>query len=106
MIILPKSGASTPITKPASYKAPVRDTASPSPAPENSFDQVTIKRDSSATDRFRREWVSRLVNEVRTSHTANDIQQIKSQVQSGTYQPDAKEIATKMLLEEQSRADI
>jgi|GEM_PF-2431875 len=106
MIILPNGGASTPISKPVSYKAPVRDTANQAQSPENYFDQVSIKRDASATDRFRREWVSRLVNEVRTSHTANDLQRIKSEVQNGTYQPDAKEIAAKMLLEEQSRADV
>lgn len=105
MIIFPKSNPSTPLSVATSYKAPSRDVINPTQSADNHFDQVNITRESSSADRFRREWISRLVKEVRTSHTASDIQRIRSEVQSGDYQPDAKEIAAKILLEENSRAD-
>lgn len=105
MIILPKGNPSAPLSVASPYKAPSRDLINQTPPSDNSFDQVNISRESSTTDRFCREWVSRLVKEVRTCHTANDIKRIKSEVQSGSYQPDVKEIAAKILLEENSRAD-
>jgi len=100
MIIPSKgSGGVYPISAPSQYKTTPRNNTGPSQVAGTHFDQVNISRESSTSEQFRKELVSRLVREVRTSHTSHDIQLIKAEVQSGTYQPDAAEIAAKLLLE-------
>lgn len=100
MIIQPKGSSGVfPSSAPSQYKPSTRSNTGPSQAPDMYFDQVNISRQTSTSDQFRKEVVSRLVREVRTSHTANDIQRIKAEVHGGTYQPDATEIASKLLLE-------
>lgn len=101
MIRLTKgSGGVSPIYPPMSYTpSPLSSTGRPQVA-EGLFDKVKISRESSSADQFQRELVSRLVREVRTTHTTSDIQRIKNDVQSGTYKPNANEVAAKLLLEE------
>ena len=106
MIISPKGSTPSPLSMVSPYKTPSRDSITYAQSSDTHFDQVSISRDASVSDQFRKEWVSRLVKEVRTTHTANDISRIKSEVQSGSYQPDAKEIASKILLEEHNRANV
>lgn len=103
MIISAKgAGGVPPISSPSQYKSATSNNARPSQFAGAHFDQVNISQ-SSTSEQFRKELVSRLVHKVRTLHTANDIHRIRAEVQSGTYQPDAVEIAAKLLLEENSR---
>lgn len=57
------------------------------------FDQVSIKTDGS----FQKELQSRISQEVRCATTTGTITALREQVQAGTYQVDAKEIARRML---------
>lgn len=72
--------------------------AARSPAQDAQFDQVNISHPSKGLS-FQQEMVARLVGDVRTVHTTGDIQRVKQEIQSGTYQVNANEIASKMLLE-------
>lgn len=76
----------------AERTARVRDAA-----PTHNFDSVSISAPT-AEGRLQRGLVSRLSNEIRTATTTGDIQTLKAQVSSGTYEPDADAIAAKMLL--------
>jgi negative regulator of flagellin synthesis FlgM len=94
------SGGVSPIFPSVSYTPSSNSSTARPQIAEGQFDKVNISRDSSGTDQFQRELVSRLVREVRTAHTSSDIQEIKSEVQAGIYKPNANEIAAKLLLEE------
>lgn len=65
---------------------------------DSQFDQVSISQ-TSKDHLFHQQMVSRLVGETRTVHTTSDIQRVKEEVSSGTYEIDAKEIAARMMLE-------
>ncbi len=67
---------------------------------EGSFDKIAISQDVSAGHRFQMEIVGRLSQEVRTAVTTGDIQELRRQVLSGEYRPDAREIAARMLMME------
>lgn len=62
------------------------------------FDQVSISR-TSQDHLFHQQMVSRLVGETRTAHTTSDIQRVKEDVNNGSYQINANEIAARMMLE-------
>lgn len=62
------------------------------------FDQVDISQQSSGESRFQKELAARLVQDVRASTSTGDIQQLRDQVQSGTYRLDSVSIASAMLL--------
>jgi anti-sigma28 factor (negative regulator of flagellin synthesis) len=98
---MPTKGAGrfAPVFPSVSFAPSSPDSTSRSQVAEGQYDKVNFSRESSGTDQFQRELVSRLVREVRTVHTASDIQQIKTEVNSGYFKPDANEIATKLLLE-------
>jgi len=61
------------------------------------YDQVSLSREGTGESRFLREAAS-LSQQVRTTNTTGKIQELRRQVQSGEYQPDAQEIARRMLL--------
>lgn len=88
---------------PPIYRTPVRwkgiSEAGGSVRPEAVFDHVELSGEVTGEIRFRRELVSRLVQEVRTAHTTGDIQRLTQAVDSGAYVPDPSEIAARMLLE-------
>ena len=63
------------------------------------FDQVAVSGiPTEGEGRFRRDLVSRLSQEVRAATTTGEIQELRRQVQSRSYQPDAAEIAARLLL--------
>ena len=64
---------------------------------EGSFDQITLTAGQAANPSFR-ELASSLSQQVRTFNTTGKIQELRSQVASGTYRPDARETAARMLL--------
>lgn len=72
---------------------------------QRQFDKLTISREVSSTDSFQRTTVSRIVQDVKTAHTVNDIQAIKEDVQGGTFQIKEAEIASKLMLERNSFGD-
>ena len=64
---------------------------------ESSFDQITLSAGQEASFSFR-ELAASLSQQVRTFNTTGKIQELRSQVASGTYRPDARETAARMLL--------
>ena len=98
-MIIPIKGSSG-IFKSIKYSSQQRNNIDRPKVSQSQFDQVSISRESSGSEQFQRELTSRLICEVRTTNTSNTIQNIKNEVQNGTYQPNAREIAAKLLLEE------
>ena len=94
MLVTRREGFSTaPIASPGAARSSGTRHAK---APESSFDQITL---SAATDRNAfRQMVSDLAYQVRTHNTTGKIQELRSQVASGEYRPDARETAARMLL--------
>lgn len=97
MLVTRREGFSTaPITagklRPSSAKR-ARGTESA----ESSFDQITLSGGQAAGPAFR-ELAASLSQQVRTYNTTGKIQDLRSQVASGEYRPDARETAARMLL--------
>lgn len=61
------------------------------------FDSFSISENSTA-DTYALDLKSKLTQEVRTATSSEQIAAIREQIQSGSYQVDAREIAKKMLL--------
>lgn len=74
--------------------APVSRTA----ARDGRYDQFALSAEPEGEGRFRMDLVSRLSQEVRASTTTGEIQELRRQVQSTEYRPDAADIAARMLL--------
>lgn len=63
----------------------------------SSFDQITLTAGQAANPSFR-ELAASLSQQVRAFNTTGKIQELRNQVASGTYRPDARETAARMLL--------
>ena len=79
------------------YNTVERESHAQSIKSEAKYDSVTLSQ-SSGEDRFFKELVGRVAQEVRTTTTTGDIRTLRQQVASGQYQPDASAIAARMLL--------
>lgn len=66
-------------------------------AAEGSFDQISLSAGQEAAPAFRA-MACALSRQVRTCNTTGKIQDLRSQVASGEYRPDARETAARMLL--------
>lgn len=66
-------------------------------AAEGSFDQITLSAGQEASPTFR-DLAASLSHQVRTFNTTGKIQDLRGQVASGAYRPDARETAARMLL--------
>ena len=64
------------------------------------FDSVTLSNADGKRGSFDMELRSRISQEVRTATSSGQVAALREQVQNGTYQVDAREIAKKMLLME------
>lgn len=64
---------------------------------EGSFDQISLSGGQAASPAFR-DLAASLSQQVRTFNTTGKIQDLRSQVASGQYRPDARETAARMLL--------
>ena len=64
---------------------------------ERRFDSITLSGESKRSS-FEMELRGKISQEVRTATTSGQVAALREQVQSGTYQVDAREIAKKMLL--------
>lgn len=81
------------------YQQPVERTARTVEASaSHNYDSFTISSSPSGESRFQMDLVSRLSHEIRTATTTGDIQALRQQVASGTYQVDPSAIAARMLL--------
>ena len=61
------------------------------------YDSSSFSTAPSSTSRFQMDMVSRISQEVRTSTTTGRVQELRQAVSSHTYQPDAAEIAKRLL---------
>ena len=66
-------------------------------AAESSFDQISMSAGQETAPAFRA-MAAVLSQQVRTYNTTGKIQDLRSQVASGEYRPDARETAARMLL--------
>ena len=64
---------------------------------EGKYDSITLSK-SSGENRFHKDLVGRITQEIRTTTTTGDIRALRQQVASGQYQPDASAIAARILL--------
>ena len=99
MLVTRREGFSTaPITagklRPSSAKR-----ARGAESAESSFDQITLsaRAGQEASPTFR-SLAASLSQQVRTHNTTGKIQELRGQVASGEYRPDARETAARMLL--------
>lgn len=75
-------------------------TARTTPVPQRNYDSIELSPAPEGEQRQFMDLVSRIAKETRTATTIGDIQTLRAQVSSGEYQPDAMNIAAKMLLME------
>ena len=69
----------------------------PTKGTESSFDHLTLSAGQEAGPDFR-ELAANLSGQVRNFNTTGKIQELRNQVASGAYRPDARETAARMLL--------
>ena len=65
------------------------------------YDQVQFSSHLSETEKRIKETSGQLVQQIRTRPSRQELEALRQQVSSGTYQVDAKEIAARMLLMEE-----
>ena len=65
------------------------------------YDQVQFSSHLSETEKRIKETSGQLVQQIRTRPSRQELETLRQQVSSGTYQVDAKEIAARMLLMEE-----
>lgn len=65
---------------------------------EKFYDQITLSSHKKGDEATLREVSANISHEVRTHNTTGKIAELRDQVQSGTYQADARETAARMLL--------
>lgn len=80
-------------------KAPTVNTTATSEK-SASFDQLSLntKRQLEGDDLMQKEVAAKLSNEVRTHNTTGKVAQLQKEFEAGTYQVDARETASRMLL--------
>lgn len=96
------TGSSSGISRAAaaklySYQPAERTTRPAETSAPHQYDSLTISAAPTGESRFQKELVSRISHEIRTSTTTGDIQMLRNQVASGTYQVDPSAIAARML---------
>ena len=67
-------------------------------AAESSFDRISLSAGQEEASTTFRGMAAALSQQVRTYNTTGKIQDLRSQVASGEYRPDARETAARMLL--------
>ena len=65
------------------------------------YDQVQFSSHLSETEKRVRETAGQITRQIRTRPSRQELETLRQQVSSGTYQVDAKEIAARMLLMEE-----
>lgn len=67
---------------------------------QKNFDQFELTTQIDSQEAMVQTSVSRIIRQVRTRPTHADLAELKKQIADGTYQPDVKEIAARMLMTE------
>lgn len=80
------------------YTGKMRHDIAPSEINANKFDSVHISGKQRGNDTFRKECISRISQELRTSTSTSEILSLQKAVDEGTYVPDPMAIAGRMLL--------
>lgn len=80
------------------YTGKMRRDIAPSEINSNKFDSVHISAAGRGDDSFRKECISRISQELRTSTSTSEILSLKKAVEEGTYVPDPMAIAGRMLM--------
>ena len=62
------------------------------------YDQLLLSKRPQGEEKRVRELVGQISCQVRMRHTTGELSSLREQVQNGTYQPDAAEVAARMLL--------
>ena len=65
------------------------------------YDQVQFSSHLSEAEKRVRETAGQITRQIRTRPSRQDLESLRQQVSSGAYQPDAREIAARMLLIEE-----
>ena len=89
--------STAPIAAAGTVRSSGTKRAQAAPAAESSFDQITLSAGQASSPAFR-DLAASLSQQVRTYNTTGKIQDLRSQVSSGEYRPDARETAARMLL--------
>ncbi len=71
------------------------------PASGQHYDQIQFSSQLSETEKRIKETTGQLTRQIRTRPSRQDLEALRQQVASGTYQVDAREIAGRMLLMEE-----
>lgn len=64
------------------------------------FDQFQLSAQPNSREATVQKSVSRIIRQVRTRPTHAELAELKSRIASGTYQPNAREIAARMMMTE------
>ena len=86
-----------PLSGPMSHSAHV-PTAEHHKVERESYDQFFRSVQLSGDEARTREVVSQISQRIRIRPVQSELEHLKSQIEDGSYQPDAREIATRMLL--------
>ena len=87
-----------PVPAPGAVRFSGGHTGESARAQEGHYDQITLSARPGEESGSFRALVSDLSRQVRTVNTTGKIQELRRQVASGQYRPDARETAARMLL--------
>lgn len=92
-----KPAGAFPLAGAALHSAPAAGHANHAVVQQN-YDQFQCSAQLDGDETRLRDTVSSLLQKTRTRPTRSEMETLRQQVQSGTYQPDAKEIAARMMM--------
>lgn len=92
-----KPAGAYPLAGAAPHSAPAAGHVSHA-AVQQSFDQFHCSTQFAGDEARLRETISSISQKTRIRPTRSEMETLRQQVQNGTYQPDAKEIAARMLM--------
>ena len=95
--MLTTSGPISPIAATKAVRPAKAYSAATSNLANTNYDSADFSKYTGGSTSFHMNLVSRLSQEVRTATTTADIRELHQQGSSGEYQPDAQEIAKRML---------
>ena len=97
MLTTPSSGGIQSFSIAKTYYPTVNHGSTTNATMNSSYDSSSFSAVTDSHDRFQRDLVSRLSQEVRTTTTTGRIQELRQAVAAGEYHPDPSEIAKRIL---------
>ena len=98
MLTTPSSGGIQSFSVAKAYYPTVSHGSTTNATMNSHYDSSSFSAVTDSHDRFQRDLVSRLSQEVRTATTTGRIQELRQAVADGQYCPDPAEIARRILL--------